>query len=294
LSENKQSNTARPTLNASLPALGLSALGVVFGDIGTSPLYTLKTVFALTGEKPDPIVTLGVLSLVIWTLIVVTTVKYVSFAMRVDNDGEGGILALMALLGVKREQRPIIVAVGLFGAALIYGDGAITPAISVLSALEGLNIVTPVFQAYVLPAAVVILIALFAIQPQGTARIGRAFGPFMALWFLTLAALGIGGLPSIRLCWLQSILVMPFATCSRAIRAAFLFWAAYSYASRERRPSTPTWDTSVLGQSEWRGPRLYSQAWSSTTLAKPHSCSQVPQQRRTFSTSCVLCHSSFP
>ena len=194
MSENKQVNSARPTLNASLPALGLSALGVVFGDIGTSPLYTLKTVFALTGEKPDPIITLGVLSLVIWTLIVVTTIKYVSFAMRFDNDGEGGILALMALLGVKREQRPVIVAVGLFGAALIYGDGAITPAISVLSALEGLNIVTPAFQAYVLPAAVVILIALFAIQPQGTARIGRAFGPFMALWFLTLAALGIWGI----------------------------------------------------------------------------------------------------
>jgi KUP system potassium uptake protein len=194
LSENKQANSARPTINASLPALSLSALGVVFGDIGTSPLYTLKTVFALTGDKPDPIVTLGVLSLVIWTLIVIATVKYVSFAMRVDNDGEGGILALLALLGVKRQRRPVIVAVGLFGAALIYGDGAITPAISVLSALEGLNIATPTLQGYVLPIAVVILIALFAIQPQGTARIGRAFGPFMALWFLTLAALGIGGI----------------------------------------------------------------------------------------------------
>jgi KUP system potassium uptake protein len=194
LSENKQANSARPTINASLPALSLSALGVVFGDIGTSPLYTLKTVFALTGDKPDPIITLGVLSLVIWTLIVIATVKYVSFAMRVDNDGEGGILALLALLGVKRERRPLIVAVGLFGAALIYGDGAITPAISVLSALEGLNIATPTLQGYVLPIAVVILIALFAIQPQGTARIGRAFGPFMALWFLTLAALGIGGI----------------------------------------------------------------------------------------------------
>ena len=194
MSENKQANSARPTINASLPALSLSALGVVFGDIGTSPLYTLKTVFALTGDKPDPIVTLGVLSLVIWTLILITTVKYVSFAMRFDNDGEGGILALMALLGVKRERRPIIVAVGLFGAALIYGDGAITPAISVLSAVEGLNIATPTFQAYVLPTAVVILIALFAIQPQGTGRIGRAFRPFMALWFLTLAALGIWGI----------------------------------------------------------------------------------------------------
>jgi KUP system potassium uptake protein len=177
-----------------LPFAALAALGVVFGDIGTSPLYTLKTVLALTGEKPDAAVTLGVLSLVIWTLIVVTTVKYVAVAMRINNDGEGGILALMALLGVKREQRPTIVAVGLFGAALIYGDGAITPAISVLSALEGLTITTPQVQPYIVPAAVVILVALFAIQPQGTARIGRAFGPVMTVWFLTIAALGVYGI----------------------------------------------------------------------------------------------------
>jgi KUP system potassium uptake protein len=183
-----------PTIPTSLPLAGLSALGIVFGDIGTSPLYTLKTVLALAGENPDSAVTLGALSLVIWTLIVVTTIKYVSVAMRVDNDGEGGILALMALLGVKRERRPVIVAVGLFGAALIYGDGAITPAISVLSALEGLNIATPAVQPYIVPAAVAILIGLFAIQPQGTARIGRAFGPIMALWFLSIAVLGIWGI----------------------------------------------------------------------------------------------------
>jgi len=179
---------------SSLPALALSALGVVFGDIGTSPLYTLKTVLGLTGPHPDPVATLGALSLVIWTLIVVTSIKYVSFAMRVDNDGEGGILALMSLLGVKRQHRPVIVAVGLFGAALIYGDGAITPAISVLSALEGLDIVTSTFRPYILPAAVVILVALFAIQPLGTGRIGRAFGPIMALWFLVMAMLGLWGI----------------------------------------------------------------------------------------------------
>jgi KUP system potassium uptake protein len=184
----------RPAIRSSLPLAGLSALGIVFGDIGTSPLYTLKTVLALTGENPDSAVVLGALSLVIWTLIVVTTIKYVSVAMRVDNDGEGGILALMALLGVKRERRPVIVAVGLFGAALIYGDGAITPAISVLSALEGLNIATPAVQPYIVPAAVAILIGLFAIQPQGTARIGRAFGPIMALWFLCIAVLGVWGI----------------------------------------------------------------------------------------------------
>ena len=169
-------------------------MGVVFGDIGTSPLYTFKTVLGLTGANPDPAATLGALSLVIWTLIVVTSIKYVSFAMRVDNDGEGGILALMSLLGVKRQHRPVIVAVGLFGAALIYGDGAITPAISVLSALEGLDIVTSTFRPYILPAAVVILVALFAIQPLGTTRIGNAFGPIMALWFLVLAMLGLWGI----------------------------------------------------------------------------------------------------
>jgi KUP system potassium uptake protein len=177
-----------------LPLAALAALGVVFGDIGTSPLYTLKTVLALTGERPDPSVTLGALSLIIWTLVVVTTVKYVAIAMRIDNDGEGGILALMALLGIKRERRPAIVAVGLFGAALIYGDGTITPAISVLSALEGLAIATPQVEPYVVPAAVAILIALFAIQPLGTARIGRAFGPVMTVWFITIAVLGVYGI----------------------------------------------------------------------------------------------------
>jgi len=185
--------TSRPTVTGSLPALGLSALGIVFGDIGTSPLYTLKTVVSMTGAKPDPSVTLGALSLVLWTLTIITTIKYVCVAMSVNNDGEGGILALLSLLGIKRQHRPVLVAVGLFGAALIYGDGAITPAISVLSALEGLDIVTPSFAPYVLPIAVVILVALFAIQPQGTARIGRAFGPIMALWFVTIALLGLWG-----------------------------------------------------------------------------------------------------
>jgi KUP system potassium uptake protein len=175
-------------------ALALSALGVVFGDIGTSPLYTLKTVLDLTGNDVAPETVLAVLSLIIWTLVAITSVKYVSIAMRVDNDGEGGILALMALLGVKRKARPAIVAVGLLGAALIYGDGAITPAISVLSALEGLTLATPTLGSYVLPAAVVILVGLFAVQSQGTSRIGRAFGPVMALWFVAIALLGIWGI----------------------------------------------------------------------------------------------------
>jgi KUP system potassium uptake protein len=175
-------------------ALGLGALGVVFGDIGTSPLYTLKTVIGLAGGHPDREVLLGVVSLIAWTLAVVTTIKYVGFAMRIDNDGEGGIVALMALLGLKRHHRPTLVAIGLFGAALIYGDGAITPAISVLSAVEGLESVTASLQPVIIPLAVLILAGLFLLQPQGTARIGRAFGPIMVVWFLILALLGIGGI----------------------------------------------------------------------------------------------------
>ena len=178
---------------AGLPALALTAIGVVFGDIGTSPLYTLKTVVELAGGAPSPELALGLLSLLVWTLIIVTCVKYITFVMHVDNDGEGGILALMSLLGVKRAKRPLIVAVGLFGAALIYGDGAITPAISVLSALEGLEIAAPSITPYVLPAAVAVLIALFAIQPLGTAWIGRLFGPVMTLWFVTIGLLGAWG-----------------------------------------------------------------------------------------------------
>src|ERR1700726_5325532 len=184
----------RQTPQGKLPALALSALGIVFGDIGTSPLYTFKTVLGTAEVPSDAATILGTLSLVLWTLFIITSVKYVSFAMRVDNDGEGGILALMALLGVKKRHRPTIVAVGLFGAALIYGDGAITPAISVLSALEGLNMATPARQPYVVPAAVAILLALFAIQSRGTAAIGHWFAPVMLVWFLAMAAMGISGI----------------------------------------------------------------------------------------------------
>jgi KUP system potassium uptake protein len=186
--------TARELPQGKMPVLALSALGIVFGDIGTSPLYTFKTILGTAESASDPATVLGALSLVLWTLFIITSIKYVSFAMRVDNDGEGGILALMALLGVKKQRRPTIVAVGLFGAALIYGDGAITPAISVLSALEGLNMATPALQPYVVPAAVAILLALFAIQSQGTAAIGRFFGPIMLLWFLVMAVMGISGI----------------------------------------------------------------------------------------------------
>ncbi len=179
---------------AAVAAMGVAALGIVFGDIGTSPLYTLKTAFDYLHGDATPERVLGILSLVIWTLFLITSIKYVTVAMSIDNDGEGGILALMSLLGIKQRRRPLIVVLGLLGAALIYGDGAITPAISVLSALEGLDIAAPAVHHYVVPAAVAILVALFAVQPLGTSRIGTAFGPIMLLWFATIGALGLWGI----------------------------------------------------------------------------------------------------
>ncbi len=186
---------ARAKPQGSVPAMAFAALGVVFGDIGTSPLYTLKTVLALGGGGQDAAraTALGSLSLIVWTLVIVTTVKYVSVAMRVDNHGEGGIMALMALLGGRKKKRRAIIAFGLFGAALIYGDGAITPAISVLSALEGLSILTPTLAPYVVPLTVAILVLLFLVQPRGTAAIGKMFGPVMLAWFAALGASGLWG-----------------------------------------------------------------------------------------------------
>ena len=193
-SSGESNGTGAPVRGAALALSGLGALGVVFGDIGTSPLYTLKTAFEFLHGDATPERILGMLSLVFWTLTLITSIKYVLVAMSIDNDGEGGILALMSLLGVKRVHRPAIIAVGLLGAALIYGDGAITPAISVLSALEGLNIAAPSFQPYVVPASVAILALLFIVQPFGTARIGAAFGPVMAVWFVSIGALGLWGI----------------------------------------------------------------------------------------------------
>ena len=183
-----------------LGGLALAALGVVYGDIGTSPLYALKEVFG-SPHHPVPITpenVLGILSLVFWALMAVVSGKYVSFITRADNLGEGGIMALMAL--ALRQQKPgsigrnVIVILGLFGAALFYGDGVITPAISVLSAVEGLGIVTPALERFVIPLALVVLVALFVIQRHGTASVGRLFGPVMMLWFATLAVLGLANI----------------------------------------------------------------------------------------------------
>ncbi len=183
-----------------LAAGGLVALGIVFGDIGTSPLYAFRESFLGRGAAlaATPANVLGVLSLIFWALIVVISIKYLLLVMRADNRGEGGIIALVSLLNPRQASpgslRSALIAMGLFGAALLYGDGTITPAISVLSAIEGLNIATPAFQPYVVPITVGILIALFLLQQRGTAAIGAVFGPIMLLWFTILAVLGIAGI----------------------------------------------------------------------------------------------------
>jgi KUP system potassium uptake protein len=177
----------------------VTALGVVYGDIGTSPLYAVRECFI--GGYPEPVTqanVLGVLSLIFWALVIVVALKYHVYVLRMDNKGEGGILALMSLLkpgrGPARRWRLVMVMLGIFGAALLYGDGMITPAISVLSAIEGLEVATPFFVPYVVPITAVILFLLFLFQKRGTAGIGAVFGPTMFVWFGTIAALGVASL----------------------------------------------------------------------------------------------------
>lgn len=182
---------------ASLPAGMLAAAGIVFGDIGTSPLYTLKECLSIL---PQGVVSsaavLGFLSLIFWALMLIVTLKYVCFVMRADDDGEGGILTLMALArrNVSATSARAVVLAGLIGGAFFYGDGVITPAISVLSAIEGIGVVSPALEEFVVPLALLILTLLFVIQRQGTERVSRIFGPVMFVWFAALALLGVRGI----------------------------------------------------------------------------------------------------
>ncbi|MBO9469103.1 potassium transporter Kup [Endozoicomonas sp. G2_2] len=183
----------------SLPFLCLAALGIVYGDIGTSPIYALREAFfAHDGIAVAPANIFGVLSLIFWSLIIVISIKYLAVVMRASNNGEGGIIALVALLNPwkteKKSRRYLLMLLGLFGAALLYGDGTITPAISVLSAIEGLEVATPAFKPYVVPITIAILIGLFLIQKRGTAAVGSMFGPVMLTWFVVLGLLGINGI----------------------------------------------------------------------------------------------------
>ena len=182
-----------------LPLACVAALGIVYGDIGTSPIYALRQAIYGNSHIPvQPASIFGVLSLIFWALIIVISVKYLTVVMRASNNGEGGIIALVALLNPwkteKASRRYILMLLGLFGAALLYGDGTITPAISVLSAIEGLEVATPAFKPFIIPITIAILIGLFYIQKSGTATVGKLFGPVMLVWFVVLGALGIGGI----------------------------------------------------------------------------------------------------
>ena len=186
--------SASPSQPGVLAGLTLAALGVVYGDIGTSPLYALKEVFAHGRVPLTPENLLGVLSLVFWTLMVIVSLKYVTLILRADNHGEGGLIAMLALASQAVAHRPVLrqrlLLVGIFGTAVFFGDGVITPAVSVLSAVEGLGVAAPGLQAFVVPVALVVLTGLFAVQRFGTAGVGRWFGPVTAVWFAVLAALG--------------------------------------------------------------------------------------------------------
>ena len=185
-----------PPRGKALAGLALAALGVVYGDIGTSPLYALKECFgAVHGIEPSRENVLGVLSLIVWSMNFVVSYKYIAEVMRADNKGEGGILALLALVsGTEKKKHVVLVMLGLFGAALLYGDGIITPAISVLGALEGISYATPVFEPYVVPLTAAIIFVLFLFQRHGTARVGMVFGPVMIVWFSIIAVLGLRGI----------------------------------------------------------------------------------------------------
>jgi len=224
-------------LRRQAPILSLSALGLVFRGYRNEPAYTFKTILGTAEASPDAGVVLGALSLVLWTLFIITTVKYVSFAMRVDNDGEGGILPLMALLGVKKHQRPAIVAVGLFGAALIYGDGAITPAISVLSGRwRALNMVTPATAALCRSRRRCrSLLALFAISHRALQR-SVTLCPVMLVWFLAIATMGITGIVQHPSVFAASIPVYVCPTCSSHGATAFGAGRGVSLRHRRRGP----------------------------------------------------------
>jgi KUP system potassium uptake protein len=199
VAESHHYHDSAPPTGKRLAILTLTALGVVYGDIGTSPLYAFKECFnGPHGVAPTAENIVGVLSLIVWSLVLVVTVKYVGFILRADNRGEGGILALLALLLQKKDgvqdneqlKRTVIV-LGLFGAALLYGDGIITPAISVLGAVEGVKVIAPALESAVVPITIAILVVLFAVQRFGTDRVGRLFGPIMLVWFATIAVVGV-------------------------------------------------------------------------------------------------------
>jgi KUP system potassium uptake protein len=233
----------------SMAKLAIGAVGVVFGDIGTSPIYAFRETFAGHHRiNADSLHILGVLSLVFWSMLIVVTFKYVLTIMKADNKGEGGSLALLALINRKTEgaswTAPIVL-LGVFATALFYGDSMITPAMSVLSATEGLSYVSPAFAPFIVPIALVILVGLFAIQSHGTEKVGKLFGPIMITYFLALAGMA---------------------------SAPLLPWAAWCWRSRVQRRSMQTWGISAASPLASAGWFSCCRACCSTTWARVRWC----------------------
>jgi K+ transporter len=265
-------------------ALALGALGVVYGDIGTSPLYSLKEAFTEQSHRlaVDEINVYGVCSLAFWSLVIIISIKYLMFVMRADNEGEGGILALTALVMPKRgrtvAKAGILVSLGVFGTSLLYGDGIITPAISVLSAVEGLEEVSTSFERWVIPIAIVILIGLFAVQRQGTGAVGKVFGPVMMIWFATMAALGLWHIrdsPAIIKSG-QPRTTRSSSSATRAPRRSCR-WVPSSWSSPVVKRCTRTWGTSVADRSPWVGTAWSCRRCCSTTGVRGRSCWGTPK-----------------
>ena len=262
-----------------LAILTLTALGVVYGDIGTSPLYTMKEAFSdAHGLTPSVVNVYGILSLVFWSILLVVVLKYLVFILRADNHGEGGVLALLALVlqrqhrNSDRRRRRMFIILGVFGTALLFGDGIITPAISVLGAVEGVEIATPAFSHFVVPLTIAILLLLFMLQRLGTAKVGRAFGPITLLWFLVIGVLG-----------LHEILRAPRILAAMNPWYAATFFAAHGFAGfaalgavflavTGARRCMPTWDTSAVGRSSWRSSRSCFRRCCSTTSDRERCC----------------------
>ncbi len=238
-----------------MAALALGALGVVFGDIGTSPLYALQTVFSAdhNAVKATEADVYGVISLVFWTITLIVSIEFVVLIMRADNDGEGGILALIALVMGAPLRSPrvkaTLIAIGLLGVSLFYGDGIITPAISVLSAVEGVKVAVPSLESVVVPLTIAILVLLFSAQRFGTNRIGRVFGPVMVVWFAVIAVAGLARVldhPGIVKALSPNTASSSSATTSASPSSPS---ARSSSPSPAPRRSTPTWATSATGRS---------------------------------------------
>ena len=250
---------SNPATGRRLRLLTIGALGVVYGDIGTSPLYALRQCFAGVHPMiPTRENVLGILSLIFWSLLLIVSLKYLGIVLRATNKGEGGILALMALTFPKHsmgkgKRRAALVGLGVFGAALLYGDGMITPSISVLSAVEGLKVATPRLEPFVIPLTIITLIGLFAAQSRGTGSVGAVFGPIMIIWFLALGLLGI-----------QEIVHTPAVLWSldpalglKFLRAngweAFVVLGSVFLAVTGAEACTPMWAISGPGPFAWPG-----------------------------------------